>query len=312
MYTFDAESAEYDEISKLWVYPEGPPKNSQEKKDFTREMNENHELWSSNEYGPRKNSLRKEVDSFPPGIRKISFNVELTFLIAGMFGYSYRHDKNGDLYLDKGGQLTPESEFIDEKDRSDRISFNFGEMLVAFVEKALSDEQKEGFFDYGGIGRRWSKNREMMKEFQKRFDWYGKRIEADYLSGKTTKIGLSEQTIPAYPLVHFKRIRVLFLAFMKNGPRLNPLSREFIFEGSNEKPQKNSVPSIARTSPKKICGVYRVNEDVVKPPKPLGPPSPQRPMSRISNTEKQIESLEQKIKELINLTSQPVCIATPL
>ncbi len=189
---------------------------------------------------------------------------------------------------------------IDGADRTDRVSWTTSTMLVAYVEKAVYSEDKEMFFDYGGLGRKFVKDKEMAAKILLRMEEIDKKLNED----PGYKIGLSGHSVKRYPERHFKGALEKLREYMENGPRMNPEVEEFI----PSEPVK--ATPLARTSPKKVLGVYQVD---VKPDKPKGSPGKQRPRSTEggsaekllwsmkSESDKKIDELNHKMDLLIQM-----------
>ena len=252
---------------------------SMEKKEFMDSVNSENEFWANEVPDPIAAQMGNVLypRNAPVKIKKrVHFN---------------------EIGTEEGGDV----EFkIDGADRTDRVSWTTSTMLVAYVEKAVYSTDKEMFFDYCGLGRKFVKDKEMATKILGRMEEIDKKLMED----PGYKIGLSDHSVKRYPERHFKGALEKLREYMENGPRMNPDAEEFIPSGPiNEKP-------LARTSPKKVCGAYRVDD---KPEKPKGSPGKQRPRgneggsaekllwSMKSESDKKIDELNHKMDLLIQM-----------
>jgi len=253
---------------------------SAEKTEFMNSMNSDHEVWAN----------------------------EVPDLIAAQMG-NILYPRNAPVKIKKrvhfdemGTEEGVEGEFkIDGADRTDRVSWTTSTMLVAYAEKAVYSEDKEMFFDYGGLGRKFVKDKEMAAKILSRMEEIDKKLKED----QGYKIGLSDHSVKRYPERHFIGVLEKLRTYIEKGSRLNYDAEEFV----PRTPIKNV--GLARTSPKKICGVYHVND--MKPKKPMGIPMKQRPKgdgggsaekllwSMKYDSDKKIDELNHKIDLLIQM-----------
>ena len=254
-------------------------RHSEEKKDFVESINSDNELWANEVPDPNAAQMGNVLypRNAPVKIKKrVHFD-------------------------EMGKEEGVVKEFkIDGADRTDRVSWTTSTMLVAYVEKALYSEDKEMFFDYGGLGRKFVKDKEIATKILSRMEEIDKKLNED----PGYKIGLSDHSVKRYPERHFKSVLEKLQEYMENGSLLNYDAKEFI----PSKPIKGTP--LARTSPKKICGVYQVDD---KPEKPKGSPGKQRPRgteggsaekliwSMKSESDKKIDELNHKIDLLIQM-----------
>ena len=270
----------YDAISKLWRYYEGYGQgNCQEKAQFLRSINRDHELWSGEtpdqKRSPRIFTAEEHIDRMLWLSSSVGRQVDfLTETWNGM-----------DRGLPQGSEPTFK---LDGRDREDRPSWNFAKMLCDYCEKADGSEEKKNFFKDYGHGAQWSKNIEMMKEFRPFFEKIVSRLDdEDY------RISLSDQAIKNYPRFNFKNIYDRYNEFMDSVEKpktrnLNPEAKEFI-------PNCLSVPL-----------------------KPDGPPPPRRPSASCKNTTEHIlwesknasyEELSEKLDKIIKAVDIPIVFA---
>jgi len=205
------------------------------------------------------------------------------------------------VHFDELGTEGVDGEFeIDGGDRTDRVSWTTSTMLVAYVEKAVYSEDKERFFDYGGFGRKFVKDKEMAAKIFERMKGIDRKLKED----PTYKIGLSDHSVKRYPERHFNGALEKLRRYMEKGSGLNHDAEEFVPSGPI------NPTALARTSPKKVFGVYLVDD---KPEKPTGSPGKQRPRgtdggsaekliwSMKSESDKKIDELNHKMDLLIQM-----------
>jgi hypothetical protein len=264
IYAFDSEKVRWDEVVGLWVHYEGYGRACKEKTDFVESINEDHELWKIHK-DPVTSVTPTEIISCSAAIglcdpKKIRFG---SLVQKRLVETSRRGESTRDTNL-----------VLDGSDRAERGSVNFQQMLSDYVDKARSKELKEGFFDVGGMGRKWGENMDFVDYFIEKF------AEIDeYLNGdKTRKISLSDQGVKNYPVSHYHGVRDRF--FLYNWTRINsekdrvsslratapvfvpvwssvvlaPLRA--IIDGPRA---VVIVPGLQRCAPPKVCGVYRVD-----------------------------------------------------
>jgi len=254
-------------------------RGSAEKEDFRKSINSENEFWASDEPDPMAAQMGNVLypRNAPVKIKKRVHFDEL------------------------GTECGVDGEFkIDGGDRTDRISWNTSTMLVFYVEKAREPCEKERFFDYGGVGRKFVKDKEMAAKIFEKMEEIDKKLKED----PSYKIGLSYHSVKRYPERFFKGVLKKLTEYMANGSRMNYDAEEFIPGG----PIKQA--GLTRSSPKKVCGVYMVDD---KPEKPEGFPTKQRPKgngggsaekllwSMKSESDKKIDELNHKIDLLIQM-----------
>ena len=220
------------DVDERWRYYEGYGQGScQEKTAFLASVKKDHPLWSS--------------DSPAEKIRKVSFNESLDWMSDAKSG----------------------SGVVDMADRVDRVTWNSSKMMVDFVEKT-NRVGRENFFNYGGGGMKWAKNKDMMENIGEHLGRINQR-----LVDPKFKISLADQTVKDYPRTHFKFLMEKFEEFVKNGSKM-PMewATAMEFVPSESSAFQCKVQPLARTCPEKVAGAYSVS-----PPKPGGAPPPRRP-----------------------------------
>ena len=284
----------WDIRDNVYRYYEGyGQRDCSEKKDFLESINRDHELWSGEtperKRAPRIFTAEEHIDRM---LSQSDVGLQVDFLTETWDG------------LDRGLPQGSEPTFkLDGRDREDRLSWNFSKMLADYCEKAHDIGGKKKFFKLGGAGERWSKDKAMMKEFGGKFEYL-----ADALKDEDFKISLSDQSVKNYPRYHFEVLHKRYTEFMGSSSLLRADAPEFVPGGT----QKNVL---CRTSPKKICGVYSVEQ---KPPEPCGPPPPRRPSASSKESSSmllwhmkeesdiKIDNLEKKLDLLINMSGPVV------
>tara|TARA_B110000285_G_scaffold148149_1_gene165363 strand:+ start:54 stop:1118 length:1065 start_codon:yes stop_codon:yes gene_type:complete len=314
IYTFDPAKVRWDGETGVWIYYEGYGRKCQEKRDFVGSINGDHELWEIHK-DPVTSVTPAEIIPCsaavgPSDPKKVRFGslVQKRLVETSRRGESTR-DTNHTL---------------DGSDRADRGSVNFQQMLSDYVEKARSKELKEGFFEVGGMGRKWGENTDFVDYFFEKFS----EID-EYLNGdKKRKISLSDQGVKDYPVSHYRGVRDRF--FLYNWTRINsekdsvsslratapvfvpvwssvvlaPLRA--IIDGPRA---VVIVPGLQRCAPPKICGVYRVDSPARGP---SGPPPPRRPSASTKNSTRHLtwEQKEEQERDYEDLSNKLDKIAT--
>ncbi len=271
-----------------WTHYEPYGRDSFEKRNFLASINEDHPLWG-------KNPAFK-IDELAAERGNVLYPRNAPVRIRGAVHF----DEIGHHLEEVGGTGFR----IDGGDRKDRISWATSAMLGEFVEKC-SPEDRTVFFDYGGIGRKYVRDKSKAEGILKRMEEIEKKINENC----NRKIALSDITVKDYPKHHFRHALERIRQFIENGSRLNVGAQEFSPQKTNSKPK-----TLKRTSPKKICGTYVID----KPMKPVGPPPPQRPKtnhgdsaSRLlwvmkNESDRQIKELDHKIDLLIQMNGPVV------
>lgn len=297
---YDPEEKKHSEprwssVDQRYRYYEGYGQGlCQEKEAFLVSINRDHELWS----GDTPETREVEVFSVPGNHQdgKMPWSRPLAETQSWNVGFRRESDI---LYIGEGSTGVIQTENIDDRDRNERLSWNFSKMLADYCEKAHGVEGKKKFFLNGGVGETWSKNKDLMKEFGPMFE----RIN-DKLADEDFKIALSDQSVKDYPRHIFKKVYERYQGAMKSGSRLNAGAPVFIPGGVS-----SDVPKLVRCDPQKICGAY-VNE---RPIKPAGPPPPRRPIATTKDSnsrfaweikqesDSKIENLEKKLDLLIQM-----------
>jgi len=189
-----------------------------------------------------------------------------------------------------------EREFMDLKGRSreEMGEYPFSKMLADYAEK-----ERHRFFDYGGIGYKWTKHTH--------FDQFD-NLFRDALKKKEDGLTFTLVTIAVkdYPLQTLRDAYNAYLSFKVNGPTLNPDIKEF-------NPLSEGTTELKRSCPRTIFGTT-----MKKPSKPSGPAPPRRPTTscRVGSTEKRgpndidekIAELEKRIKRIQNMAHTPLCL----
>ena len=187
---------------------------------------------------------------------------------------------------------------LDKRSREEMEEYPFAKMLEDYVEK-----ERYRFFDYGGVGYKWTKNAHF-PSFGSLFKDGLKKNEDGY------PIELIPIALGDYPQQVFIDAYKDYLSFQENGPTLNPDVTDFI-------PFQVETTKLARSCPREILGTTKIGS-----PKPSGPPPPRRPTtsSRVGPMEKRgpndidgkIAELEKRIKRLQNMSHTPLCPVAPL
>ena len=262
-----------------WVYYEPYGHSCQEKMDFQESINKDHPLWT-----------------------KIESNLGI--------GCTPLHSKNSPartkrgVHFDEMGTVSDshqqKSFKIDGGDRKNRVSWITSNMLAKFVEKCPSS-RRDRFFDYGGIGRNFVQDKEMMKKILHRLSEIEEKVDGD----SSYKIALSDITVKDYPRHYFHRVLECLRKYEERGSQLNSEAKEFV-----PNPVHSESSCLVRMGPKKICGAYAIDP---KPVKPEGIPKGRRPKSSGNNSreklfwamksesDKKIEDLDRKLDLLIQM-----------
>jgi len=306
IYTFDPEKVRFDPKTGYWVHYEGYGRVCKEKTDFVESINGDHELWKTDK-DPITSVTPTEIVSCSAVIgvcdpKKVRFGSVVQERIV-------ETSRRGESARDTGHTL-------DGSDRNDRGSVNFQQMLTDYVEKARSKELKEGFFDVGGLGRKWGENVDFVDYFFEKFAEIDEHLNGD----KARKISLSDQGVKDYPVSHYRGVRDRF--FLYNWTRINTgkgrvsslraTAPAFAPTGVNiALPRATvNVPGLQRCSPPKVCGVYRVD-----PPAwvPSGPPPPRRPSASTKNSTRHLtwEQKEEQERDYEDLSNKLDKIAAP-
>ena len=236
-----------------WRYYEGYGQKDQEKTTFVVSINADHELWSDATDVSSPNSLQKS------STKDIGIHFSDTLSWAHNVpdeSDTYQINRDSPKLVSKGVHL------IDGKDRTDRVSWNFSQMLAEYVEK-VGPNERQTFFHHGGNGQKWSKNKEMMQEFVKLFGEISSKLRENPMS----HIALSDISVKSYPKSHFLNLEKSFTNYMTHGSTFRALAPAFVPNST-----ASHMPPLARQGASKICGVY-----AVAPVKPAGPPPPRRP-----------------------------------
>ena len=201
--------------------------NGEVKEAFLKSVNEDNKVWTTD----------------VPNRRPLTF--------AGAAKTVICDERPGELDYEEGYKY----EQIEFSDRDKKTSAVFSQMLCDYVEKAFTVEAKTKFFDYGGKGRKWSQDKELMDRLEVRFN----EVEKAYEGGDFA-LSLCDQSIKRskpYPKGHFTNLLAKFRTFRENGPQFDTSALVF----SPGKPQQLGL---ARTSPMKVAGV-----SVVAPSEPI-------------------------------------------
>lgn len=219
---------------------------------FLDSINADHELWSG---------------SFTvPSVNKTTFSDKVvTAILPPCVGAKWNPKE-------------VEEEETDMRDRQQRPSVVFAQMLCEYIEKVPDPSNRKRFFDYGGWGYKWAKDKDLMLSLEPLFENVEEQFEEPDF-----KLSLADQSIKrssgGYPRFHFFEIYGKFLSSLENGARLDAEAAEFI-------PGIRPGQVLVRQAPAKIAGAYRV-----APPtptscviKPLGPPPARRPSASCKNS----------------------------
>jgi len=265
IYSFDPNRARWDRESAVWVYYEGYGHECQEKSDFLESINVEHPFWKD-----------EPLDVLPLAVISV--------------GSTHGVDPSTVQFCEEGRYRGPEGDSdhkIDSADRDNRVSTNFSQMLVDYVEKAVSEELKVGFFYIGGLGRKWMDNPIMREGFGKKFQEIDLALGLD----ETKKISLPDQSVKNYPKSHYKGVRMAFLTrpiIPVCSTYLRASAIPFV-PGSVEE----RFPALMRCGPPKIFGVYRVNTTNT----PSGNPPPRRPSASSKNSTQHLTWEQKKEQE---------------
>jgi hypothetical protein len=267
IYTFDPDGGRWDGVSGRWVHYEGYGRRDKGKTDFMKSINQHHDLWAPHaEPGtPREIVPYSSLGKRDP--KKVRFLSSINKRVVENFC----NDMSDEYHYDTIHAL-------DGSDRVDRGSVNFQQMLVDYVEKAVSKKLKEGFFDVGGVGRKWSENMDFVSYFTQKF----MEIEGHLNEDRGWKISLSNHGIRDYPLSHYRGACDRFFTY--NWGRINAeKDRVSVLRATASAFTPGSqVPGLQRCGPEKICGVYKV--DLPARGIPCGTPPPRRPSASSGNS----------------------------
>jgi len=259
----------WDAQDNVYRYYEGyGQRDCREKKDFMESINRDHPVWSCDT--PEK----KEIPVFSVPGNKPTHNLPWSPPLAPTQSWDvgFRRESKV-LYI---GDKTTQTENIDDRDRKNRLSWNFSKMLCDYYEKAVGKE-KDIFFKEDGVGSVWSKDMKLMEEFGPLFENISLSLE-----DVNFKISLSDQTVKGYPRHSFTDLKEKYEKFMKEKKtkefKFNPMAKEFTM-----------------------------------PQKPDGPPPPRRPSASSKESssllvwdmkqqsDKKIDNLEKKLDLLISM-----------
>ena len=184
------------------------------------------------------------------------------------------------------------------RSREEMEEYPFAKMLADYAEK-----ERLRFFDYGGIGHKWTKHTHFPH-----FDNLFKDALVSGLAKKEDGLPFSLITISVkdYPLQTLRDAYSAYLSFKVDGPTLNPDIKEF-------NPFSVKTTELKRSCPRRI-----LDTTMTKPLKPPGPAPPRRPTTscRIDPTEdkgpsdinEKIAELEKRIKRIQNMAHTPLCL----
>jgi hypothetical protein len=210
IYTFVPDNARWDHVTQLWIYYEGYGRKCQEKTDFLDSINSQHDLWRAYKEPVEKT----EVISSKDWIRlmdpeKVQFraHVEQRTIIE--------NDDGSEDYCDYGQKLV-------QIERPDRYSVDFYQMLMDYLLIANTKELKEGFFDLGGVGRKWGEKEELGNSFYRIFEEIDEELKENHLY----KIIIKGHGIKDYPRAHYIMIRSGYISY--NWSRIQELNEQGI------------------------------------------------------------------------------------
>lgn len=309
--------SETEDRSAFHAHYEPYGQKSQEKMEFIDSINQDHELWSK------------------PVQERVLEDKGVSIKVKGEFIERESYELSGSLWpgqfmcdtfkrVEPKLDMTPVypemwEDLIDTSDRENKGTYVFSKMLCDYVEKCGPEERKR-FFEDGGWGCKWSKDKYLMKKIGTFFQ----RENTNFVTDPDYNLSLSDATVRRYPKHFFLQICDLYLTFMekKGGEKkskLNPNAVPFVPKGicdslcASKGQSKSTTPRLQRSSPKKILGVYAID----RPIKPEGNPLSQRPRSTENSfsklcwsmkgeTDSKIEDLNRKIDLLIGLNSGPI------
>ena len=271
-----------------WAHYEPYGRGSLEKRNFLTSINEDHPLWGEDPVF--------KIDELAAERGNVLYPRNAPLKIRGAVHF----DEIGQQLEEDGGKDFK----VDGADRKNRISWSTSTMLGEFVEKC-SPEDRSAFFDYGGVGRKYVRDKSKAMGILKRME----EIEKNINENSNCKIALSDITVKDYPKHHFRHSLERMRQFMVNGSRLNVDASEFIPQQTYSKPT-----TLKRTSTRMVFGAYAID----KPVKPTGPPPPQRPKTKHGDSasrllwemknesDRQIKELDHKIDLLIQMNGPVV------
>ena len=240
IYTFDSSRVRWDESKKCWVHYEGYGRDCKEKTDFTESVNLDHDLWGTPVPGRWATEIVPSPEKCDPN--RVQFLGPVNTRIF-------------QVVLDRVDGIPDEYQHdttfaIERSDGKYRSSANFQQMLADYAEKAVNRELKEGFFDVGGMGRKWSENADLMGYFTRRF------LEIDGLlnDDKEWRISLPSQAVRNYPLREYLSAREGFFS-------------------------RNRFSNLRATAPEFYPG-----PSLCDAPPPEGAPPPRRPSASTKNS----------------------------
>lgn len=207
----------------------------------------------------------------------------------------------------------------DFADRGDRASVKFCKCLEAFAEKTYNRGMKESFFKKDSVGEKWS-SLETLKSLE---PWV--KVARDTIENRG-KLSLNDASVKKYPVYTFEIFEEVFFKELKlkedeekkepKGFKFSVGAQEFVPGaalpwGSKEE----DAPLLQRCAPKKICGVYLVEQEKPK----MKPPSKRRPRTSSKNSTQHVswqqkdsafQELNEKMDKIIQGLETPVVHAS--
>ena len=217
IYTYDKELAEWNDLNEAFQLPDGPKGTL--KREYMESINKEHPVWATET--PKSTPSRVQIDEIE-SIRFKGDNFKKTKIIKGA---------------------------TDLSDRENKVSPNFAQMLEDYYNKAVTPILKKNFFNYGGLGRKWSKNNMMMEGFKEHFDWGIRKIEEAEKRGEAPKLGISDKSINNYPPNIFQDIEQQYRSFCTHGPSLSYMADVFYLD------EKTSDKDLMEISQEEKSGV---------------------------------------------------------
>ena len=275
-----------DPSKGIWEPYVGYDRNGWAKSRFLVSMNADHPLWTKEDYDKERENPVYPFKVKETEQKRVSFFEEASVQF-------------------KEGMGTTTMK-IDGEDRENRVSRNFSDILVDYAEKCGPNEKKI-FFKEGGRGMKWTSNGELMKKIGLRVEEVKKLME-----DTSFRLNLSDVSVRNYPRRIFESFYERYTEWFdgERSFKMNADAKVFV-------PGEQWMPLLARSSPKKICGVYSV-----EPLPPQGKPDKKRPPSKVSSeaqlcweikndSDEKLKQIEKKLELLIGMNG-PVVEAKPI
>jgi hypothetical protein len=264
-----------------WVQYCGYGREECDKDRFRNSMNVDNPLWATTDYDKEKKNEVYPLGQQSLPLRRIGF-VDTCFT-------RFIGDETAE----------PEKQMIDSEDRENRVSRNFANMMCDYAEKCGPNE-KRIFFKKNGRGMKWVSNEELMVKL-------GLRIEGEKELMKDSGyiMSLSDVSVRNFPRRIFESFYERYtewfdLEHTDSNSAMNVEAKTFV-------PGQQWMPLLSRSSPQKICGVYKVN-----PPLPQGKMIHKRPKGRVNSnsrlcwemkndSDEKLKAIEKKLELLIGM-----------